>query len=801
MVQVIISMSGYGERFKKEGYLNPKPLILVDGKPMIEHVVSMFPGVDKFIFICNKEHLETTNMKEVIYKICKTPTIVSIEPHKLGPVYAVSKAYDVINNDEETIVSYCDFGSYWNFFNFMIKMDEEKPDGCIISYKGFHPHMLGTDNYAFIKEENDFVIKVQEKKPFTDNKMNEWASNGVYYFKSGKIVKTYFTKLINSRETVNNEYYVSMVYNHMINDNLKIKTFPIQHMLQWGTPYDLNIYNGWSNYFKKIINKKPECSNPLNTITILPMAGKGSRFSMKGYNVPKPLLDINGYPMFHQAVDCLPLSNSFIFITLNEYSNKYPELENTINNLYSNVKTQILKLDTVTEGQACTCYDAIKNIDLESPILITACDNASYWNDEEYKKLLDDTSIDIIVWGFRNNPTSKNNPNMYSWIHTDNNNNILNISVKKCIVDDPFNNSAVIGTFFFRKAKYFIDGYFEMLKKNIRVQNEFYIDTMINECILQNKTVKLFDVEHYICWGIPDEYETYNYWKSFFHKTIHHPYRIYDDVTFNQTSIQQIIENNKIITCPSKQEIVFCSHQGWGDLIVATPFIYFLSQIYSKVHVIIREDAKNMIEYLNLKNVVPIYIQKNKSENSTIQDLINKGYHYIGLGNHNQTTKCTYSFLKNKNINDCILKFIPNVHYTHGFYYDYFVDISIRSNYMVYIHPETKFLNFDLTTKYIFIHEDKSRNILVNYNKINKSNNYQIIQLDNISNIFYDTIPLLNNASELHLINSSYALLVYHYQCSFGTIKAPIYIHLYSRDRNDIESFNLPSCKNIHFIY
>ena len=54
IMQIIIPMSGFGERFRRAGYSIPKPLIEVDGKPIIQHVIEMFPGEEKFIFICKK---------------------------------------------------------------------------------------------------------------------------------------------------------------------------------------------------------------------------------------------------------------------------------------------------------------------------------------------------------------------------------------------------------------------------------------------------------------------------------------------------------------------------------------------------------------------------------------------------------------------------------------------------------------------------------------------------------------------------------------------------------------------------
>jgi bifunctional N-acetylglucosamine-1-phosphate-uridyltransferase/glucosamine-1-phosphate-acetyltransferase GlmU-like protein len=112
---------------------------------------------------------------------------------------------------------------------------DRNSDGAIACYKGFHPHMLGTDNYAFLKEtENDsrWMSAIQEKKPFTNDRMNEFASNGTYYFRSGAIMKKYFSELMKLKIKVNNEYYVSMVYNLLVKNNLKVNIFEIEHMLQ-----------------------------------------------------------------------------------------------------------------------------------------------------------------------------------------------------------------------------------------------------------------------------------------------------------------------------------------------------------------------------------------------------------------------------------------------------------------------------------------------------------------------------------------------------------------------------------------
>ena len=185
-IQLIIPMSGIGKRFIDAGYTDIKPMIKVDGLPIVEHVLNLFPGVEDVTFICNKTHANNTNIKLVLSSICPTSKIIEIDGHKKGPVYTVSQIFNLIDDDKEVIVSYCDYSTQWNFDKFLKEAHDGNFDGSIPCYTGFHPHMLGSDNYAFCKESNKKLIQIKEKEPFTNNKMNEYASNGTYYFKHGK---------------------------------------------------------------------------------------------------------------------------------------------------------------------------------------------------------------------------------------------------------------------------------------------------------------------------------------------------------------------------------------------------------------------------------------------------------------------------------------------------------------------------------------------------------------------------------------------------------------------------------------
>ena len=249
-MQVIIPMSGVGQRFIDAGYTTIKPLIVVEDKPVIQHVLERFDSGDRYIFICNENHLQKTELESTLRSLQPAGKILSIKPHKKGPVYAVLQAKDVIDLDQPTIVNYCDFSWRWDYNDFKKTIAKKNSDGCVVAYRGFHPHLLGHNLYASLRNDNNgWMDEIREKYTFTENKMDCYQSSGTYYFRDGKTLLKYFRELISNGTTVNGEYYVSQVYELMKNDNRKIYIYEIPVFLQWGTPDDLKEYLYWSEYF------------------------------------------------------------------------------------------------------------------------------------------------------------------------------------------------------------------------------------------------------------------------------------------------------------------------------------------------------------------------------------------------------------------------------------------------------------------------------------------------------------------------------------------------------------------------
>lgn len=518
-MKVIIPMSGMSSRFSAAGYEIPKYLINVNGKKVIEHIVNLYPKDSEFVFIINEKHEMETDVLEVLNKIVKKKTIVSIPCHKKGPVFSVLEFDNLILDEEAVVINYCDFSMYWNYQDFENFVNQTECDGCVVCYTGFHPHMLGSDNYAFCKVNNENeILEIREKQPFTDDKMSEYASTGTYYFRKGKYVKKYFKQLIEENLNINGEYYVSLVYNLLVRDGLLNMVYEVPHMLQWGTPLDLDMYLQWSNYYEKALSGQKEVVLP-NTVTLIPMAGAGSRFSKEGYEIPKPFIPVNRKNMVNQALRCLPKTDKTIFGCLV----KHKEFS-----LLSN----IVWVDDILPGQACTTEKLVNTLDDES-IIISACDNGVFYDENKFLDLFNDQTNDIIVWSYKNNYTSFYNPNMYSWLKIDENDDVKKVSVKNFEGSDPTKENAIVGTMFFRNKEIYLKSLYQLYNKNTRTNGEFYIDNLINESINLGYKVKNFTVDEYICWGTPNDLKTYEYWQKFFNKVDWHTYEYSKDYFTN----------------------------------------------------------------------------------------------------------------------------------------------------------------------------------------------------------------------------------------------------------------------------
>lgn len=559
-MQIIVPMSGFGERFRRAGHRLPKPLIEVDGKPIIAHVIGMFDADCEFIFVCNQEHLAEPayRMAETLRRWCPQGRIVAIAPHSLGPVHAVLQALrqatQLIDPARPVLLNYCDFCCYWNWQHFKQFVAANACDGAIPAYKGFHPHTLGSTNYAYLRETEGWVEAIQEKQPYTDNRMEEYASSGSYYFASGRLMEEALRGAVEQQLTVGGEYYVSLAYRPLLQAGRRIAVYPLQHFMQWGTPQDLAEYQGWSAAFARLVQGPEAAPSPAGAV-LLPMAGMGQRFVDQGYALTKPLIEVSGRAMVEQALRDLPPAAQHCFVLRADMPG-HDEIAAELR--HSHPAAQIVSVAALTEGQACTALlgaeallrapaeggngdssDSTNSTSSGGPLTVGACDFGMLYDAAALQALLADPAVDLIVWGARGNANAIRRPQMFGWIDADQQGRIRRISVKTPLAA-PASDPIVLGAFTFRRADDLRRLVKLLVARDGRINGEFYLDSCINDAIALGLDCRLFEVDHYLSWGTPDDLRTFEYWQSCFHKWDGHPYTLEGDGRVPPAKVEQL---------------------------------------------------------------------------------------------------------------------------------------------------------------------------------------------------------------------------------------------------------------------
>ena len=231
-MNVLIPMAGAGSRFAQAGYTFPKPLIEVNGKPMIQVVVENLNVDAHFIFLVQKEHYEKYNLKQLLNLIAPGCDIIQVDGLTEGAACTTLLAKELINNDEPLLMANSDQFVEWNSNECLYAFTADNVDGGIVTFKATHP------KWSFAKlGEDGFVSEVAEKNPISDN-----ATVGIYFWKHGRDFVQYAEQMIEKNIRTNNEFYVCPVFNEAIQDGKLIRAKSIDKMWGIGTPEDLNYF-------------------------------------------------------------------------------------------------------------------------------------------------------------------------------------------------------------------------------------------------------------------------------------------------------------------------------------------------------------------------------------------------------------------------------------------------------------------------------------------------------------------------------------------------------------------------------
>lgn len=258
-------------------------------------------------------------------------------------------------------------------------------------------------------------------------------------------------------------------------------------------------------------------------IILIPMGGKGSRFSERGYALNKALIPVSSRhdgvqnPMAISAMIDIPWINasSSKIICVNSLEHAENGLEQKIHRKFPKA---IFIHDHIKLDQAFGCFLAREFLQHDEELFIGACDNGFDIDLKSFNQLK--KRSDAIMFSHTNDSNIERNPDAHSWaVLRKDSESLDKLSFKKTVSSSPMNDHATTGMFWFKSAKVFLSYLEKMIWANDTIDGKFYVDKLLNYYIEDSLCVKKYDV-NYICWGTPDDYELYektlNYWKNFY---------------------------------------------------------------------------------------------------------------------------------------------------------------------------------------------------------------------------------------------------------------------------------------------
>jgi HAD superfamily hydrolase (TIGR01509 family) len=277
------------------------------------------------------------------------------------------------------------------------------------------------------------------------------------------------------------------------------------HILRVNSPKDITYIN---------INKKLEEINSGTMITtpkwkderlnvLIPMAGAGSRFEQAGYTFPKPLIDVKGKPMIQVVIENLNMDANYIFVVQKAHREKY-NLDTMLSLIAPGCK--IVETNGLTEGAACTALLAKEYIDNDAPLLFANSDQFVEWDSNEFMYKMNETNADGGIVTFK-----ATHPK-WSFAKIDPETGCVTEVAEK----NPISDDATVGYYYWKHGSDFVKYAEEMIEKNVRVNNEFYVCPVFNQAISGGKKIRTFTTEKMWGLGTPEDLTYYleNYGKN-----------------------------------------------------------------------------------------------------------------------------------------------------------------------------------------------------------------------------------------------------------------------------------------------
>ena len=266
------------------------------------------------------------------------------------------------------------------------------------------------------------------------------------------------------------------------------------NVLRVNNPSDLTIQKIYLKLTEEKKNNIPKWQGGKMNV-LIPMAGAGSRFQQAGYTFPKPLISVRDKPMIQVVVENLNIDANFIYIVQKDHRIQY-NLDTLLNLITPNCR--IVEVDGMTEGAACTTLLAKEFIDNDEPLVIANSDQFVEWDSNEFMYKMVEQDLDGGILSFRSTHPK------WSFAKIDEQGLVTEVAEK-----NPISDIATVGIYYWKRGADYVKYAEQMIQKNIRVNNEFYVCPVFNEAIAAGLRIKTFDIEKMWVIGTPEDLTYY----------------------------------------------------------------------------------------------------------------------------------------------------------------------------------------------------------------------------------------------------------------------------------------------------
>lgn len=239
----IIPMSGKGTRFRDVGYILPKPLIPVSGKPMILKVIESIPKADRWIFIVHKEHVDEYRIDTLITSIVPDAKVI-IDENPVGQATTCMLAMDYVDPTDSIFIAACDNAFVYNKERYASLVADVTIDAIVWTFTDDPLLEVSPKSWGWIKLENDGVTieTMSVKIPISDTPRYDHAVVATFFFRRAQDFIDAFSIMKNEDYKINNEFYVDAMPIFLKKLQKRSVIFDVDLYVGWGKPSDLYEY-------------------------------------------------------------------------------------------------------------------------------------------------------------------------------------------------------------------------------------------------------------------------------------------------------------------------------------------------------------------------------------------------------------------------------------------------------------------------------------------------------------------------------------------------------------------------------